>query len=204
LEISRLWLDNADGQPLLADFNLAVRHGERILVTGDPTVTVALFKAVAGLWPWGHGEVFLPAGSDIAFVAQRPYLHAGPLRAVLAYPSPGAQYSESALHRALECAGIGWLQSRLGDSEDWARVLPLRTQQRLGIARLFLQQPRWVFIEEATDAFDARDELVALELLHRELPNATLINISRHKERAGGFYNRHLRLYPPGSNPPEE
>ncbi|MDR2015133.1 MAG: ABC transporter ATP-binding protein/permease [Azoarcus sp.] len=204
LEMRRLCLDNADGQSLLADFNFVVRHGERILVTGDPSVTGALFKAVAGLWPWGRGEVFLPAGHDIVFVAQRPYLHAGTLRAVLAYPYPGGQYKESVLHWALECAGIGWLQSRLGDSEDWAWVLPLRTQQRLGIARLFLHQPQWVFIEEAADAFDARDEMVALEFLHRELPNATLINISRHNERPKGFYNRHLTLYPPGSGHMEE
>ncbi|MCL2590434.1 MAG: ABC transporter ATP-binding protein/permease [Betaproteobacteria bacterium] len=202
LEISRLYLDSADGKPLLADFNLTVRHGERILVTGDPAVTVALFKAAAGLWPWGRGEIFLPSGRGIAFAAQRPYLHAGLLREVLAYPYFDAQYEESALHRVLECAGIGWLQSRLDGSEDWARILPLRAQQRLGIARLFLQQPQWVFIEEATDAFDARDELVTLELLHRELPNATLLNISRYKGRAGGFYNRHLELYPPGSRIP--
>ena len=199
LKISRLCLDNADGLPLLADFDLVVRHGERILVTGDPSVTVALFKAVAGLWPWGHGKIFLPSEQGIAFAAQRPYLHAGVLREVLAYPYFCVQYEESALHRALECAGVGWLQSRLDDSEDWARVLPLRAQQRLGIARLFLQQPQWVFIEEATDAFDVRDELVTLELLHRELPNATLLNISRHREQAGGFYSRHLELYPPDS-----
>jgi putative ATP-binding cassette transporter len=204
LEISHLYLNNADNQPLLVDFNLTVRNGERILVTGDPAVTVALFKAVAGLWPWGRGEVFLPAGRGIAFAAQRPYLHAGPLREVLAYPHLGAQYKEGVLHWALECAGISWLQSRLDDSEDWARVLPLRAQQRLGVARLFLQQPHWVFIEEATDAFDARDEVMTLELLHRELPNATLLNISRHKERAGGFYNRHLELYPPESGFPKK
>jgi putative ATP-binding cassette transporter len=203
LEIRHLHLDNADNQPLLVDFNLLVRHGERILVTGDPAVTVALFKAVAGLWPWGRGEVLLPAGYDIVFVAQRPYLHAGPLREVLAYPYLGAQYEESVLHWALECAGIGWLQSRIGDSEDWARVLPLRTQQRLGIARLFLQQPQWVFIEEATDAVDARDEVATLELLHRELPSATLLNISRHKEQTMGFYNRHLALYPPNPDSPK-
>ncbi|MCL2875802.1 MAG: ABC transporter ATP-binding protein/permease [Betaproteobacteria bacterium] len=200
LKISRLCLDSAGGQPLLVDFDLVVRQGERILVTGDPAVTVALFKAVAGLWPWGHGEIFLPAGRDIVFAAQRPYLHAGSLREVLAYPYSGAQYKESVLNWALECAGIGWLQSRLDDSEDWVRVLPLRAQQRLGIARLFLQQPQWVFLDEATNAFDARDETVTLELLHRELPNATLLNISRYRERAGGFYNHHLELYPPGSS----
>ena len=197
LEIRRLYLDSSSGQPLLADFNLIVRHGERILLSGDPAVTVALFKAVAGLWPWGRGEVLLPLGRDIVFAAQHPYLHAGPLREVLAYPYVGAQYEEATLHWALECAGIGWLQSRLDDREDWARVLPLRAQQRLGIARLFLQRPQWVFIEEATDAFDARDEGTTLDLLHRELPNATLLNISRHKERGDGFYGRHLALYPP-------
>ncbi|MDR3088064.1 MAG: ABC transporter ATP-binding protein/permease [Azoarcus sp.] len=197
LEVRNLYLDNAAGEPLLVDFNLLVRQGERILLTGDPAVTVALFKAVAGLWPWGHGEVSLPSGRDIAFAAQHPYLHAASLRDVLAYPHIGARYSESALHRALECAGIGWLQSRLGDLEDWARVLPLRARQRLGIARLFLQRPQWIFIEEAADAFDARDEAATLELLHRELPNAALLNISRHKERPG-FYSRHLTLFPPG------
>lgn len=197
LEIRCLCLNDADGHPLLADFNLVAYHGERILITGNPAVTVALFKAVAGLWPWGHGEILLPAGREIAFAAQRPYLHAGLLREVLAYPYFDAQYKESVLRWALECAGIGWLQSRLDDMEDWARVLPLRTQQRLGIARLLLQQPQWVFIEEATDAFDARDERVPLELLHRELPSATLLNISRHKERAVGLYSRHLMLYPP-------
>jgi putative ATP-binding cassette transporter len=202
LEIRRLHLDSVDGQPLLNDFNLVVRHGERILLTGDPAVTVPLFKAVAGLWPWGRGEIFLPAGRDIVFISQHPYLHAGPLREVLAYPYPGTQYEESALHWALECAGVGWLQSRLDKVEDWARVLPLRAQQRLGIARLFLQRPQWVFIEEASEAFDARDEATMLEFLHRELPNATLLNISRYGNRAGGFYHRHLRLDPPPGDPP--
>ena len=203
LEIRRLHLDSADGEPLLSDFNLVVRHGERILLTGDPAVTVPLFKAVAGLWPWGRGEILLPAGRDIVFVSQHPYLHAGPLREVLAYPYLGAQYEESALHWALECAGVGWLQSRLENSEDWARVLPLRAQQRLGIARLFLQRPQWVFIEEASEAFDVRDEATMLELLHRELPNAALLNISRYGNRVGGFYNRHLRLGPPSGDAPE-
>ncbi|MDR0702438.1 MAG: ABC transporter ATP-binding protein/permease [Azoarcus sp.] len=197
LEIRRLHLDNAVGQPLLADLNLTVRHGERILISGDPSITVALFKAVAGLWPWGHGEISLPAGRDIVFAAQRPYLHAAPLREVLAYPHTSAQYEEAAFHWALECAGIGWLQSRLDDWEDWARALPLRAQQRLGIARLFLQRPQWIFLEEAADAFDTRDERTAFELLHRELPNTALLNISRHKARTEGFYNRHLALQSP-------
>ncbi|MDR1854364.1 MAG: ABC transporter ATP-binding protein/permease [Azoarcus sp.] len=199
LEIRHLFLDSATGQPLLQNFNLTVRHGERVLITGDPAATLALFKAVAGLWSWGHGEVLLPHGREIVFAPQYPYLHAGPLREVLAYPYVGAQYEESVLRWALECAGIGWLQSRLDDAEDWARVLPQRVQQRLGLARLFLQRPQWVFIEEAADAFEAHDFSATLDLLRRELPSATLLNISRHSERPADFYSRHLTLDPPRS-----
>ncbi|GHT88102.1 ABC transporter ATP-binding protein [Betaproteobacteria bacterium] len=193
LEIRNLCLESASGQRLLTDFNLVAHHGERLLFTGDQTVTVALFKTVAGLWPWGRGEILLPAGCDIMFVPLHPYLYAGTLREVLSYPGAAGLYSNASFHRALECAGIRWLQTHLDDFEDWGRTLPLPTQQRLGMARLFLQQPQWVFIEELADAFDSRDEADTLELLHHELPGATLLNISRHLG-SGHFYNRHFEL----------
>ncbi len=193
LDIRHLRLATPDGQVLLDDFNLHVRHGERILITGDPAVTIGLFKAVAGLWPWGKGEILLPDGHDMMFLPQHPFLPEGSLRAVLSYPREPQHYGDGSLHRALECAGIAWLAPRLDDSEDWGRVLPLRAQQRLGIARLFLQQPGWVFIEEATDAFDAKDEICTMEMLHHELPSSTLLNISLH-DGLDHFYNRKLVL----------
>jgi putative ATP-binding cassette transporter len=84
------------------------------------------------------------------------------------------------MHYALECAGISWLAPRLNETDVWDRVLTTRAQQRLGFARLFLQKPSWIFIEEATDAFDAQGEDGIMETLHRELPNATVITISMH------------------------
>jgi putative ATP-binding cassette transporter len=193
LDMRHLRLASPSGQVLLDDFNLHVRHGERILITGDPAVTISLFKAVAGLWPWGSGVISLPAGHNMMFIPQRPFLPEGSLRSVLSYPHSAAHYTEPCLHRALECAGIAWLAPRLDDFDDWGRALPLRAQQRLGIARLFLQQPGWVFIEEATDAFDAKDEIDTLELLHHELPSATLLNISLHNG-LDHFYDRKLVL----------
>jgi len=69
----------------------------------------------------------------------------------------------------------------------------LRIQQRLGLARVFLHQPAWIFIEEATDAFTLKEEVDTLELLHHELPSATLLNISR-RGRQNHFYDRRLVL----------
>ncbi|WP_240794372.1 ABC transporter ATP-binding protein/permease [Azoarcus sp. DD4] len=193
LSIRKLRLTTPSGQLLLEDFDLHVRRGERILITGDPGVSISLFKAVAGLWPWGQGEISLPEGRDMMFLPQRPFLPEGTLRSVLSYPHEADHYSTACLHRSLECAGIAWLAPRLDDSEDWGRSLPLRAQQRLGMARLFLQQPGWVFIEEATDAFDLKDEVCTMEMLHHELPNSTLLNISLHNGLFH-FYDRKLVL----------
>jgi putative ATP-binding cassette transporter len=170
-----------------------------VLIAGDPTVTISLFKVVAGLWPWGHGEVWLPEGAPISFLPQRPFLPYASLQSVLSYPQTAEHFSAPAMHHALECAGIAWLAPRLNEVDSWDRVLPLRAQQRLGIARLFLQQPAWVFIEEATDAFDPKGEECMMDMLYRELPNATLLTISFHTglER---HYQRKLLLNRPAQD----
>lgn len=194
LDIRHLRLVTPAGRTLLEDFNLRVRRGERILISGDASVTLGLFKAVAGLWPWGSGEIGLPDGQELVFLPQQPFLPAGSLRAALCYPHGAEHFGTALLHRALECAGIAWLAPRLDESDDWNRVLPLRAQQRLGLSRVFLQQPGWVFLEDATNAFDARGEACMMDMLHRELPNSTLISISQH----GGlehFHDRKLELH---------
>jgi putative ATP-binding cassette transporter len=98
----------------------------------------------------------------------------------MCYPHPPDDFSVSAIRHALECAGIAWLAQRMDERNNWEQVLPQRAQQRLGIARVLLQQPAWVFLEEATDSFDPKDERLILEMLRRELPNATLLNITFH------------------------
>lgn len=194
LDIRHLRLVTPAGRTLLEDFNLHLRRGERLLITGDASVTLGLFKAVAGLWPWGSGEIGLPDGQEMVFLPQQPFLPAGSLRAALCYPHGHEHYATPVLHRALECAGIAWLAPRLEESDDWNRVLPLRAQQRLGLTRVFLQQPGWVVLEDATNAFDPRGEACMMDMLHRELPNATLISISQHPGLEH-FHDRKLELH---------
>ncbi len=79
--------------------------------------------------------------------------------------------SDESIHHALECAGVTWLAPRLDEADNWEQTLPLRAQQRLGFARVLLQRPAWIFMEEATDAFDPKGEQLILEMLHRELPD---------------------------------
>ncbi len=168
------------GRPVLSHLDAEIRRGERVLVTGDPLPATSLFKVLAGLWPWGSGEVALPAEGRVACMPQVPFLPTGTLRAALAYPALPGAHADTDIRRALECCGVAWLAPRLDESADWSQVLPLRARQRLAFARTLLQRPAWLVMEEASDAFDARGERIVLDMLRHELPGTTLVTISFH------------------------
>ena len=179
LDVAGLSIAEPSGRLLLEQFNMTVLPGERVLITGDAQVVVSLFKVVAGLWQWGEGKVSLPE-HPIYCMPQRPYLPSGTLRSVLCYPAPASAFDLDDIHRALGLADVGWLAPRLGETDAWSRVLPLRTQQRLGFARLFLHRPKWIFIEEASDAFVPQSEAMIMARLSDTLPDATVMTISFH------------------------
>lgn len=180
LVLRDLCIAEADGRILVDAVNAEIRRGETVLITGDSAAAIALFKAVAGQWFWGRGEVLLPRGQPVYFMPQRPFLPDGTLSAVLSYPAPAEAFDPSTMRRALECAGLLWLAPRLADTDQWERVLPPRAQQRIGFARLFLHQPKWIFTEEATNAFDPQGAQHMMDMLRCQLPNATVLMIGFH------------------------
>jgi len=180
LVIEHLCIAEPSGRVLIEDFSVDIRRGERVLITGDPAVTGSLFKVIGGLWPWGSGRVWLPGDGNLLFLAQRPFLPEGTLREAICYPCLQGDFSDSAYLHALECVGLTRLAPRLDEQDNWEQLLPPRAQQQLGFARVLLQRPAWVFMEEATDAFDPEGERQIMEMLHRELPDASLLNISFH------------------------
>jgi putative ATP-binding cassette transporter len=180
LVIDDLCIAEPSGRILIEDVCCRIEPGERVLVAGDPAVTGSFFKVLGGLWPWGSGAVLLPGDDDVLFMPQRPFLPQGTLRAALCYPLAPEAFAAADLARALECAGLAWLVPRLDDQDNWEQALPLRAQQRLGFARALLRRPAWIFMEEATDAFDADGERQILETLYRELPDCGVLVISFH------------------------
>jgi putative ATP-binding cassette transporter len=180
LVLKHLTVADSSGLVLLENFNASITAGERVLITGSQAVFDGLFKAVAGLWYWGQGFVLLPSRHSMAFMPQRPFLPTVPLRNVLAYPMPAETYDNQAMQRALENAGLAWLIPRLDDTDMWDRILITRTQQRLSFARIFLQRPDWIVIQEATDDLDEGSENSLMEALLREMPTAAIITLSLH------------------------
>ncbi len=82
--------------------------------------------------------------------------------------------------RSLELTGAGWLAPRLDEHANWEEILAANTQQQLSFARALMLQPEWIFMQEATDSFDADGERAMFEMLHRELPGTTLLTLGLH------------------------
>jgi putative ATP-binding cassette transporter len=167
------------GAPLVDAFSLEVHPRDRVLVSGDATAIAALFKVVAGLWPWGRGHVTLPCDARPFFMPPRTYLPVSPLRDAVSYPAPPGSFDEAALRRALLRVGLDHLVARLDDTDRWENALTIDEQQRLGFARLLLHRPSWIYIQEATDALDTRAEEEMVGLLATDFAEATIVMTGR-------------------------
>ncbi|AMS40662.1 putative ATP-binding cassette transporter [Aminobacter aminovorans] len=93
LAFDDLQLVSPSGCIRLSEPHLRVRPGERLQVTGEAGAgKTLLFRALAGLWPWGKGRIELPTDKQVAFLPRVSYLPPGTLREVLAI-RPAAQSS---------------------------------------------------------------------------------------------------------------
>ena len=199
LVIRDLRIARPDGQLVLDGLDIELSPGENVLIDGDAAPADDLFKAVAGLWPWGRGKVLLPVSDSVFFMPQSPYVPDGTLKAALTYPEDAALFDDEACRHALDCAGLGYLTPRLGETDSWEHVLTTRGQQRLGFARLFLRRSRWIFMEEATDAFDPKGEIRMMETVRARLPASTIIMIGFHASLEPFFHRKiNLRRAPDG------
>lgn len=171
-------LELPDGRVLLADTDLRLARGQRLLVTGPSgSGKSTLFRALAGIWPFGRGRVRVPAGARVLFLPQRPYLPVGRLRSVLSYPSAPGSFSDTELRETLASCELPHLAGRLDEVQNWGLQLSGGEQQRIAFARALLQRPDWLFLDEATSAMDEAMERRLYTLLIERLPRTTLVSI---------------------------
>lgn len=192
----QLGLSLPNGTELLARTDLLAQRGDRILLQGPSgSGKSTLFRAIAGIWPFTHGDVHAPA--DSMFIAQRSFFPDGPLREALAYPQPPGTYTDAQLQQALVDALLPHLADALDRADAWGQKLSGGEQQRLAIARVLLKQPQWVFADEATSALDAEAEATLYQRLSDLVTQrgGGMVSIA-HRPSVATFHTRQWVLMP--------
>jgi putative ATP-binding cassette transporter len=77
-------------------------------------------------------------------------------------------------------------------------VLSVREQQRIAFARILLQRPDVVYLDESTSALDEAPELVLYRLVRESLPDTIVVSVS-HRESVEQHHGRRRELLGDGS-----
>jgi vitamin B12/bleomycin/antimicrobial peptide transport system ATP-binding/permease protein len=187
-----VWL--ADGGVVISDATTDIEPGERVLVVGDSgTGKSTLLRAIGGLWPWGTGIIHLPPREQMMFLPQRPYMPLGTLRQAITYPAAPSAFTDERIKSALVRVGLPEFVNRLDEDERWDRLMSLGQQQRLAFARVLLQKPLWVFLDEATAALDEENQQRVMSIFDNELAQSSIVSIG-HRPGLEAFHKRTLQL----------
>ncbi|AFL49959.1 putative ATP-binding cassette transporter [Sinorhizobium fredii] len=200
LTFDNLEVVSPSGRTRLAEPHIEIAVGQRVIISGDPRAgKTLLFRALAGLWPWGSGRVGLPADDDVAFIPRDPYFPRGRLRNALAYPRPEG-FADSEIVAALSKVGLDHLATSLDREARWERELSDDDQRLLAFARLLLQRPRWVIIDEALETMDSDALKLALSIFETDLKETAVVKIGR-TPRNGALFSRVIHLVKDAEGP---
>jgi vitamin B12/bleomycin/antimicrobial peptide transport system ATP-binding/permease protein len=180
ISIDDLEIASSSGCTMLEEKKIEIKTGERVLIVGESgTGKTLLFRALAGLWPWGAGRVVHPRGEELLYMPRTPYLPPGTLREVLAYPSPTESFEAAAYAGALVRLKLERLVPMLDVSQRWDRELSEDEQQTLAFARVVLHAPPWVLIDEVLDSLDEEARRGVVDIFLKDLLHTGVIHIGR-------------------------
>ena len=190
-----------DGNAVVNEADVEIAGGEKVLVTGaSGTGKSTLVRAIAGLWPWGSGDIFIRF-EGLTLMPQNAYLPLGSLRRALTYPVAPETVDDAMVRKTAEDVGLGHFIDRLDEDTNWENILSGGEKQRLAFARVLIQQPDVIVMDEATSALDPLSQDQLMNLLLERLPHATLLSVG-HRAELEAFHTRKLVLeyHPEGAS----
>ena len=195
IEFENVFFSYDDRQTVLAGFNLKIPAGESIAIVGHTGAgKTSIARLVARFYEFQGGRLLID-GRDIrsfdlndyhrhlGIVPQSPFLFSGSVADNIRYARPDATAEEVA--SVAQSIGSGdWLDA-LPEGLDTlvgeaGRSLSLGQRQLVALARVLLQDPSIIILDEATASVDPLTEAQIQEGLDLVLQNRTAI-LSAHR-----------------------
>jgi ABC-type uncharacterized transport system fused permease/ATPase subunit len=171
-----------DAAPFLSAERLRFKRGEWTFIKGESGCgKTSLIKAINGLWAYGRGTVVFPEGVKTFYAAQEVKLPPLSLKELVCLPEAPADYSDTQVAASLHKAGLGDFIEYLADDnqkgKSWDQLLSGGQKQKLVGARILLQQPGLLFLDEATGALDPDGKIAFHQAIKDNCRDVTVISI---------------------------
>lgn len=167
-------------QPILTT-SFTVKTGQIVMIKGRSGIGKStLLKCLAGFWQDYTGEIIRT--SDFIWLPQKVWIGEGKLADLVSYPQPSIKYQQDQIALVLDQVGLSQLKSDLQRTADWQMILSGGEQQRLLFARLLLQRPALMLLDETTASLDIESAKQLILLLKTELSNSAMVFISHQNE----------------------
>jgi ABC-type multidrug transport system fused ATPase/permease subunit len=193
IEFSNLGFAYADNARVLHEFNLTIPAGETLAIVGHTGAGKStLGKLITRFYEFQEGDLLIDGRSirsfnlpeyrrQLGIVPQSPFLFSGSVADNIRYPKPDATDEE--VLKAANAVGEGdWIES-LPEGLDtvvgeYGRALSMGQRQLVALARVLIQDPAIVILDEATASVDPLTEAQIQEGLDVVLADRTSIVIA--------------------------
>lgn len=207
LSAKNIYFSYEKGRPIVKDFNLSLKQGERLGIKGPiGTGKSTLVSILAGLERGNEGEVLF-CGKDyneydhheirksVCFVPQKPFLFATSIRENICMDK---EFTDEEVWHALEVAGLKMDIRTFPDGLDtplgeWGINLSGGQKQRLTLARALARKPHLLFLDDCLSAVDTVTEEKILTGLDKELSDTTLIWVA-HRDSTLKYCDRVIEI----------
>ncbi|MBA7525268.1 putative ABC transporter ATP-binding protein [subsurface metagenome] len=193
IEFENLGFEYVPEKPVFKDFNLEIQPGETVAIVGHTGAgKSSLTKILLRLYEFQSGDVRIDGHSirdisltkfrrSIGFIPQVPFLWADTIENNVTYGAPDAKREE--VMWALEQAGgTEWVESLDNGLDTFilerGKVLSMGQRQLIVFARVLLQNPSILILDEATASVDPFTELQIQEAMEKVMQGRTTIIIA--------------------------
>ncbi len=207
LSAKNLSFSYEEGRPIVKDFNLSLKQGERLGIKGPiGTGKSTLVTILAGLERDNEGEVLFcgkeynqydhhEIRKSVCFVPQKPFLFAASIKENICMDR---DFSEEEVWHALEVSGLKMDIRTFPDGLDtplgeWGINLSGGQKQRLTLARALARKPHLLFLDDCLSAVDTVTEEKILKGLDRELKDTTIIWVA-HRDSTLKYCDRVIEI----------
>ncbi len=178
---SQINLNLPDGEPLILDQQMQLNYGTLSLLRGRSGIGKStLLSSLCGFWPHYRGNI--QRTDSVLWIPQQLYLPTAELASLLCYPADPRDFSRVQLSQVLGQIGLPHLRKALYHKDNWQQRLSGGEQQRIMFARILLNKPALVMMDETTSSLDLASASALLKLIKTELTDSAILFVSHQPE----------------------